>query len=78
MERSHRKDNEYFYASHTCYSFVDFKKQLAICIRDSSPSYIRAPPETVKPTTGNRRSDAVSNRAVIFSPVALSMLPIIK
>ena len=28
VERSHRKDNEYFYASHTFYSFEDFKKQL--------------------------------------------------
>ena len=30
VERSHRKDNEYFYAKHTFYSFEDFKKQLAI------------------------------------------------
>ena len=30
VERSHRKDNEYFYASHKFYSFDDFKKQLAI------------------------------------------------
>ena len=30
VERSHRKDNEYFYASHRFYSFVDFKKQLAV------------------------------------------------
>lgn len=30
VERSHRKDNEYFYANHTFYSFEDFKKQLAI------------------------------------------------
>ena len=29
VERSHRKDNEYFYATHTFYSFEDFKKQLA-------------------------------------------------
>lgn len=29
VERSHRKDNEYFYASHKFYSFQDFKKQLA-------------------------------------------------
>ena len=29
VERSHRKDNEYFYASHKFYSFEDFKKQLA-------------------------------------------------
>ena len=30
VERSHRKDNEYFYATHTFYSFEDFKKQLAV------------------------------------------------
>lgn len=30
VERSHRKDNEYFYASHKFYSFDDFKRQLAV------------------------------------------------
>lgn len=30
VERSHRKDNEYFYASHKFYSFNDFKKQLSV------------------------------------------------
>ena len=30
VERSHRKDNEYFYATHAFYSFDDFKKQLAV------------------------------------------------
>ena len=30
VERSHRKGNEYFYASHKFYSFEDFKKQLAV------------------------------------------------
>ena len=29
-ERSHRKDNEYFYASHKFFSFEDFQKQLAV------------------------------------------------
>ena len=29
VERSHRKDNEYFYATHKFYSFQDFKNQLA-------------------------------------------------
>jgi len=29
VERSHRKDNEEFYARHTFFSFEDFKKQLA-------------------------------------------------
>ena len=30
VERSHRKDNEYFYATHTFYSFDDFSKQLKV------------------------------------------------
>ena len=30
VERSHRKDNEYFYASRKFYSFEDFQKQLAL------------------------------------------------
>lgn len=30
VERSHRKDNEYFYATHKFYSFEDFKKQLKL------------------------------------------------
>ena len=30
VERSHRKDNEEFYASHTFFSFQDYKKQLAV------------------------------------------------
>ena len=30
VERSHRKDNEYFYASHRFYSFEDFAKQLKV------------------------------------------------
>lgn len=33
VERSHRKDNEYFYASHKFYSFDDFEKQLAVWVR---------------------------------------------
>ena len=28
VERSHRKDNEYFYATHTFFSFDDFSRQL--------------------------------------------------
>ncbi len=30
VERSHRKDNEYFYATHKFYSFKDFENQLAV------------------------------------------------
>ena len=33
VERSHRKDNENFYASHRFYSFPDFQKQLAVYSR---------------------------------------------
>ena len=33
VERSHRKDNEYFYATHKFYSFDDFSKQLAIHLK---------------------------------------------
>lgn len=34
VERSHRKDNEYFYATHRFYSFDDFKAQLKIHSRN--------------------------------------------
>jgi len=34
VERSHRKDNEYFYATHKFYSFDDFKSQLAVHSRN--------------------------------------------
>ena len=30
VERSHRKDNEYFYACHTFFSFSDYQSQLAV------------------------------------------------
>ena len=33
VERSHRKDNERFYATHKFYSFEDFKKQLSVHLR---------------------------------------------
>lgn len=41
VERSHRKDNEYFYASHKFYSFEDFKKQLAVRNREYNKFPIR-------------------------------------
>lgn len=34
VERSHRKDNEYFYALHKFFSFDDFKRQLAVRSRE--------------------------------------------
>ncbi len=34
VERSHRKDNEYFYATHKFFSFDDFKKQLSVRNRE--------------------------------------------
>ena len=41
VERSHRKDNEYFYASHKFYSFDDFKNQLAVRNREYNKFPIR-------------------------------------
>ncbi len=51
--RSHRKDNEYFYTSHTFYSFDDFKKQLAVHSRKCSkfpmrPLYWKSPADYIK------------------------------
>ena len=34
VERSHRKDNEYFYSTHKFYSFEDFSKQLAVHLKN--------------------------------------------
>ena len=51
---------------------------LAICISDVTPSCMRAPPETVKPTTGNPSSVARSNVRQIFSPTTEPIEPIIK
>ena len=59
VERSHRKDNEYFYATHTFYSFDDFKMQLAVHSRKYNnfpmrPLNWKSPAEYVKAflTTG--------------------------
>ena len=41
VERSHRKDNGYFYASHKFYSFEDFKNQLAVRCRNYNRFPIR-------------------------------------
>lgn len=54
VERSHRKDNEYFYASHKFYSFPDFQKQLAIRQRQYNafpmrPLNWRAPLQVLSP-----------------------------
>ena len=38
---SHRKDNEYFYASHKFFSFLDFQKQLAVRQRQYNAFPIR-------------------------------------
>ena len=53
VERSHRKDNEYFYATHKFYSFDDFKKQLAVHSRKYNkfpmrPLNWKAPADYVK------------------------------
>lgn len=59
VERSHRKDNEYFYATHRFYSFDDFKKQLAVHSRKYNnfpmrPLNWKSPAEYIKAfiTTG--------------------------
>lgn len=41
VERSHRKDNEYFYATHTFFSFEDFQRQLKIHNREYNDFQIR-------------------------------------
>ena len=48
---------------------------LAICISDSAPSIIRAPPEHETMMTGRRRASARSMARVIFSPTTTPMLP---
>ena len=45
----------------------------AICMRETSPSCMRAPPEAQKTTTGSFRSVARSNRRAIFSPTTEPM-----
>lgn len=58
VERSHRKDNEYFYATHTFYSFDDFKKQLAVHNRNYNnfpmrPLNWKSPADYIKAFTTN-------------------------
>lgn len=53
VERSHRKDNECFYATHNFYSFNDFKKQLTVHNRKYNnfpmrPLNWRSPAEYIK------------------------------
>ena len=50
----------------------------AICISDSAPSIMRAPPEQQTMTTGMRPSIARSIARVIFSPTTTPMLPPMK
>ncbi len=51
---------------------------LAICISESAPSIIRAPPEQDTTITGRRASSARSMARVIFSPTTTPMLPPMK
>lgn len=58
VERSHRKDNEYFYATNTFYSFDDFKKQLAVHNRKYNnfpmrPLNWKSPADYIKAYTTN-------------------------
>ena len=58
VERSHRKDNEYFYATHTFYSFDDFQKQLSVHNRKYNkfpmrPLNWKSPADYIKAFTAN-------------------------
>ena len=58
VERSHRKDNEYFYATHTFYSFDDIKTQLAVHSRKYNnfpmrPLNWKSPADYIKAFTAN-------------------------
>ena len=50
----------------------------AICISESAPSIIRAPPEAETMMTGSRAAIARSMARVIFSPTTTPMLPPMK
>ena len=50
----------------------------AICIRDTQPSCMRAPPDAEITSSGIRRSSASSAPRVIDSPTAPPMLPPMK
>ncbi len=50
----------------------------AICMREVSPSCMRAPPEAQNTTTGRRSSMARSIRAATFSPTTCPMEPMKK
>ena len=58
VERSHRKDNEYFYATHKFYSFDDFQKQLSVHNRKYNkfpmrPLNWKSPADYIKAFTAN-------------------------
>jgi hypothetical protein len=48
---------------------------LAICISDSTPSCMRAPPDAENSTAGRRWASARSNCRVIFSPTTEPIEP---
>ena len=48
---------------------------LAICMREASPSCMRAPPEQANTTMGSRSRWARSKARVSFSPATVPMLP---
>ncbi len=50
----------------------------AICIRDSAPSCMRAPPAAVKATSGALRATAASAAAMKPSPAAMPSEPPMK
>ena len=64
------------YKSPASPSFWTAAEVLAICIRDTMPSCILAPPEQQNRNTGSLHSMARSMAAVIFSPTVCPMLDI--
>jgi transposase InsO family protein len=51
VERSHRKDNEYFYATHKFYSFTDFAAQLKLYNRRDYNNFPIRPLHWLSPNT---------------------------
>ena len=69
--------NTEIYKSPASECFFKAAAVFAICIRDTIPSCILAPPEQQKRITGSFSSVARSTAPAIFSPTAWPMLPII-
>ena len=69
--------NTEIYKSPASLCFFNAADVFAICIRETIPSCILAPPEQAKRITGSRSFVARSTARAIFSPTAQPMLAII-